>query len=333
MGGTVASKRLVKPQRQRRYGGARWAGLGLLTALFLTLGIEEFTNGSGSPSQSIDGPNTPPTREPLQAGKGSSTSTRRESAREQPKLTERGPRAAIIIDDLGNSWYQARSVTSLSYPVAVSILPETPFAERTARRAHAQGKEVLLHMPMEPSDSSISLGPTFLRTDMDRSELMALLGSNLGAIPYVQGVNNHMGSQLTSQTQPMSWVMKTLDRRDLFFVDSRTTARSQALAQARTQGVPATERDIFLDHRPHRKAIRTQFLKLLAEARQRGTAVAIGHPHPATLAILQQWLPKASSRGVEIVPVQEVLAVRALQRPGSIDLAYREGKLVEGDKP
>lgn len=326
-----------KPKKGRRrrfpYRAAGWAGLGVLAALLAAAGLWVLTGAPPGPSRpgaaQVERPALVRPKPPAPST-GAQDPVPRE---EGPGLLERGPRAAIIIDDLGNSWREGRKVTSLSYPVAVSVLPGTPFAKRIARRAHARSKEVLLHMPMEPGDDSIPLGPTFLRTGMARSELLTTLEANLGTIPYVQGVNNHMGSRLTARDRPMRWLMEGLRDRDLFFVDSRTTARSRALAQAREAGIPATERDVFLDHRPQSPRIRDQFRALMAKAREQGTAIAIGHPHPATLEVLREWLPKAASRGVEIVPVREVLAVRGLTGANGAGLAYRETEHAEGEEP
>lgn len=327
----MARKRTGRGQMRSRYRAAGWAGLGLLAAFLVGAGIWVFTGGP--PDRVARSPESRPALEPLPPEEKAPRKEPREGPSEKPGLLDRGPRAAIIIDDLGNSWSQARAITSLPYPVAVSVLPGTPFAERIARRAHKRGKEVLVHVPMEPGDPSIELDPRFLRADMGRRELLATLGSDLAKIPHAQGINNHMGSRLTARDQPMQWVMESLRRRGLFFIDSRTTPHSRALAQARTEGVPATNRDIFLDHHMDPKAIRAQFRELLAEAKERGTALAIGHPHPATIEILRRWLPRASAHGVEIVPVQEVLAVRSLRVAGAANLAYRRDESGEGAEP
>jgi len=331
----VAKSAKAKKGRGRGfpYRAAGWVGLGLLAALLVAAGLWALTGASPEPSRPGAARIERPAPVAPEAPAPSTRSKDPVAEGEGPGLLERGPRAAIIIDDLGNSWREGREVTSLSYPVAVSVLPNTPFAKRIARRAHARSKEVLLHMPMEPGDDSIPLGPTFLRTGMARSELLTTLDANLGTIPYVQGVNNHMGSRLTARDRPMRWVMEGLRDRDLFFVDSRTTARSRALAQARAVGIPATERDVFLDHRPQGPRVRDQFRALMAKAREQGTAIAIGHPRPATLEVLREWLPKAASRGVEIVPVREVLAVRGLKGANGAGLAYRGTEQAEGEEP
>ncbi|MEF8793034.1 divergent polysaccharide deacetylase family protein [Thiohalorhabdus sp.] len=238
-------------------------------------------------------------------------------------LDQRGPRAAIIIDDLGNSRRHASVVSELSYPVAVAVLPQTPHAAQTARQAHASGKEVLLHMPMEPGDSGVRLDGSFLRAGMGREHLLATLRSNLAGIPHVQGVNNHMGSRLTARSRPMRWVMEALDRRGLYFIDSRTTAATKGLKEARAAGLPAAERDVFLDHDPAEEAVREQFRTMLTQAREQGTALAIAHPHPVTLKVLREMLPQASRRGVEIVPLREVVAVRSGQAAKGGSLAYK----------
>ena len=341
----MGRKRPSKAQLRRRYVAAGWVGMGLLSGLALAVGLWALTPGPSpvtdqrQAARSADARESPPaTPKPPESpaaheyeGEEPPAGRKPEPAPQPPAsgVRDRGPRAAIIIDDLGNNWGEARAVSDLSYPVAVAVLPDTPYAARTARRAHAEGKEVLAHMPMQPSDPGLGAGSTFLRAGMDREQLVATLRSNLADIPYVQGINNHMGSLLTAREQPMRWVMQTLRERGLYFVDSRTNAATKGLSQARASGIPAAERDVFLDHEPSEAAIRARFRELLNQAKAQGTAIAIGHPHPATLRVLRDMLPQASRQGVEIVPLREVLAVRNPRARRNGALAYHS----EPDKP
>ncbi len=350
----MARKRPTLAQLRHRYAVAGWVGVGLLAGLLL--GVAAFWLGAGeenaSPPREASAPAPQARQTPRPAPAPAAgppelpelpsfpPSPAESPARPPPEPdgpAEKAPRAAIIIDDLGNSWRQARAVGELPFPLAMAVLPDTPYADRTARRAHARGKEVLVHMPMEPGDGDIRLGPSFLRLGMDREELTATLRSNLAGIPFVSGINNHMGSALTARPEPMAWMMAALRGRGLFFIDSRTTADTRALRQARIAGVPAAERDVFLDHEPAAAAVREQFRRLLSEARTRGTAIGIGHPYPATIRVLREMLPQASARGVEIVPVQEVVRVRARARArGRGDdgaLAYHEDSQPQGEQP
>ena len=318
----MGSKRPTKAQLRQRYLLAGWIGGGVLAGL-LAGGAALWLGGDGQ-QRAAEGP-TPLRPAPLGPGRG--------PAGGSDGLLSRGPRAAIIIDDLGNSRRRARAVNRLPFPLAVAVLPGSPYAVQTARRAHGRGKEVLVHMPMEPGDPAIRLGPTFLRLGMGRQELTATLRSNLRGIPFVAGINNHMGSALTARSEPMAWVMAALRRRGLFFIDSRTTADSRGLEKAREAGVPAAARDVFLDHKPSKAAVRAQFRQLLAEARARGTAIGIGHPRPETLSVLREMLPEASARGVEIVPVTEVVAVRARHRAEGGALARHGMQQRGGEQP
>lgn len=311
----MAAKRSGKAELRRRYRAAGWAGSGLVAGLVLSLGIWAVVGGGGAPTGQRSTIASPAVQPP--APPGPPTADGRNG------LGDRGPRAAIIIDDLGNSRRQARAVSELAYPLAVAVLPQAPYAVPTARQVHAAGKEVLAHMPMEPGDAAVRLDSSFLRVGMGREQLLGVLQSNLEGLPHVQGVNNHMGSRLTARSQPMQWVMKALQQRGLYFIDSRTTAESKGLTEARAAGLPAAERDVFLDHDPSEEAVREQFRAMLAQARKEGTAIAIGHPRPETLKVLRQMLPEASRLGVEIVPLREVVAVRNGQPSQGDSLAFK----------
>lgn len=228
------------------------------------------------------------------------------------------PLIAIIIDDVGDNLRQGLRAVRLPGPVATALLPHTGYARRLARVAHRHGKEVMLHLPMEPDDGA-SAGPGAVTLAMGEEEFLHTLSDDLASLPHVVGINNHMGSRLTGDAERMRWLMQALRRRgDLFFVDSRTTVATLAERTAEEYGVPALRRHVFLDNEPTSSAIAEQFTRLLALARKRGNAVAIGHPHAATLDFLEQRLPRLEAEGVRLVPV------RALLRP-TPDLIHAGG--------
>lgn len=196
-------------------------------------------------------------------------------------------RLAIVIDDLGYRLDNGRRAIAL--PVTVAVLPHTPHARELAEQAHAAGRSVLLHLPMEPGTRE-DPGPGALRSAMSRSEFELTLARNLGAVPHISGVNNHMGSRLTSLAEPMDWLMSALRGTGLLFLDSRTTPESVAAARASANAVPTRQRDVFLDTLIETGFIERQLKIAAALARRRGTAVIIGHPHDATLAVLERHL-------------------------------------------
>ena len=214
---------------------------------------------------------------------------------------------AIIIDDMGRQLAAGRRVLALPGPVACAFLPHAPHTDSLARSAYARDKEVLLHLPMQAMESR-RLDAGALRLDMTQRAFLTTLQDNLGRVPHVQGVNNHMGSLLTRHPGHMLWLMQALREQDgLFFVDSRTSRHTIARQIAREQAVPSVERDVFLDDDSSVQAVRTQFARLLRLARQQGSAVAIGHPHPSTLQVLEAQLPRLSEQGVRLVPVSRLV--------------------------
>lgn len=228
------------------------------------------------------------------------------SAGEEPAAEP--AQVAVIIDDLGYRHAEGARAVRLPGPVAVAILPHTTYAAELARAADANGKEVLLHVPMQALDASEDLGPGALDATQTRAELRAVLAADLEAVPFVRAVSNHMGSLLTRDAERMGWLMAELRAREpLFFVDSYTTAESVGLAAARANGVPALRRDVFLDGDPAPEAIEREWRRLLARARERGAAIAIGHPHAATLTLLERELPLLEAAGIELVPLGTLL--------------------------
>jgi len=214
---------------------------------------------------------------------------------------------SIIIDDLGHRLAEGERATQLPGPVMCAVLPQTPHAGWLAQRAHAAGKEVILHLPMQPhSDKNPGAGS--LAANKSETEWRAHLDRNLASVPHVIGVNNHMGSRLTADPRAMRWLMPALRERRLFFIDSLTTPGSLGARTARAHGLPTLTRDLFLDRDPAPTAIDMKLDQLEKLAKARGHALAIGHPYPATLDALERWLPELASRGITVIPVTTRLA-------------------------
>jgi polysaccharide deacetylase 2 family uncharacterized protein YibQ len=211
------------------------------------------------------------------------------------------PTIAIIIDDLGDGLADGRRAIALPGAVALSVLPHTPYGKRLAEEAHQHGKEVMLHLPMEALEP-LDPEPGEIAADMPALEMEITLAHDLDTVPHAVGVNNHRGSRLTQDEAAMTALMRLLRARgDLFFVDSLTSADSVAARAAQRHGVPSLTREVFLDNDREPEAIAGQFERLIEIATRRGHALAIGHPHPETLALLERRLPGLAARGIQVV--------------------------------
>lgn len=219
------------------------------------------------------------------------------------------PRIAIIIDDLGYQLAAGRRAIALPGPVACAFLPDAPRARLLADEAHSNGKEVLLHLPMQAAAPLARVEATRIDLDMSRENFAATFATAMNAVPHAVGINNHRGSLLTRHPGHMRWLMdELLEREGLFFVDSYTTADSVALQIASEVGISARKRDVFLDADPSLASLEIEFARLQAVATRRGSAIAIGHPYDVTLAFLEQQLPRLAEQGYDLVAVSEIVA-------------------------
>ena len=212
-----------------------------------------------------------------------------------------GPRLAVILDDLGSDRAAADAIFALHYPLTISVLPNHEHSIEIAEEAHRLGFQVLLHLPMQ-SVANEHPEAQELHPRMQPAEVSVLVGQFLKNVPGVVGVNNHQGSQATSDPGLMSELMPVLRDHHLFYVDSRTTAATVAFETAQEFGVRAGFRNVpFLDDVPEVAAVRKQLQLALRGAREKGEAIAIGHPHHATLQALREVLPQAQAQGVQLV--------------------------------
>ncbi|MGE4293659.1 MAG: divergent polysaccharide deacetylase family protein [Desulfovibrio sp.] len=202
-----------------------------------------------------------------------------------------GPKLVVVIDDLGENLTLARELAALPIPVVFAIWPNSSHAAEVRKLAREHGKEVLVHLPMEPLGyPKDNPGKQALFASMSDEELDRTIQANLDKVPEAVGVNNHMGSRFTSDARGMGRLMRILKQRGLFFLDSRTTGKSVGHASARTVGLPYFGRDVFLDNSLALPDIMLQLRKAERLALRNGVAIAIGHPHPATVQTLRNWL-------------------------------------------
>ncbi|HEY9034950.1 MAG TPA: divergent polysaccharide deacetylase family protein [Pseudomonadales bacterium] len=215
-------------------------------------------------------------------------------------------RIAIIIDDIGYNIPLGRRTVAINAPLTLAVLPFTPGAVQLAEAGHRSGKEIMLHAPMSNYQDK-QLGPGALTADLNKNDFLQVLRNNIRAIPHIRGVNNHMGSELTTLPEPMQWVMEELLQQDLYFIDSFTNSDSVAYDTARNHGVVSQKRDVFLDHIQEKQAIESAFDQLIRKAQRNGYAIAIGHPYPETLEVLERRLPQLAANGIKLVPVSTLI--------------------------
>ena len=217
------------------------------------------------------------------------------------------PSVALIIDDLGYDKKIAQKFAQLDVTLTFSILHHSPFQQKIARLARSKGLEIMIHMPMEPVEyPQVNPGPGTLLISMSPDELIEQLDQNLNTLPGVKGVNNHMGSRMTSESTQMYQFFSVLKKRGLFFIDSRTTAESLCEPSARLFQVPFAQRDVFIDHYLKADFILKQIKELIRIAKKNGEAVGIMHPHSTTLQVLQEMLPELKGQ-VLLVPASKVV--------------------------
>lgn len=217
-------------------------------------------------------------------------------------------RVAIIIDDLGNQLHAGRRAIDLPGDIAYAFLPGTPVAASLARKAHREGKEVLLHLPLQAEPGEPVVDPVGITLDMTRTEVSEVFAQALRSVPHVIGINSHRGSLLTQHPGHMQWLMDEIKAREnLFFIDSYTTPKSVALQIAAEARVSAAKRDVFLDPDQSPETVASEFERMKRLALQRGSVIAIGHPHEATLSLLERELPMLAEQGIELVPVSELV--------------------------
>ena len=220
-------------------------------------------------------------------------------------------RVAIVIDDFGNSLRNKDILPKLDYPLTLAILPGLVYSSRVDQLAAENGFEVLLHCPLDAINPNLPLGPGGIHCDTPTDELIRIFDDNIAGLPHLVGVNNHMGSAFTTDTEAMRRLLTEVKRNDLFFLDSLTIGGTVTRAVAEELGVDFGRRDIFLDHENTEEYINRQFEVLKKKAKARGSAIAIGHDRPLTMRMLLRLIPTLAEDNLQVVPVSSLIEKRS----------------------
>jgi uncharacterized protein len=221
---------------------------------------------------------------------------------------------AIIIDDIGNDLGPVRELLKIDAEITFAILPLCSHTRDAAETLHTAHREILLHLPMEPASyPQEKPGKGALFTDMNEKELLFQLDKDLASVPYVSGVNNHMGSKFMGDEEKLKLIFDRLKGKNLFFIDSRTTLHSKASAASEKSGLPLASRKIFLDNNRDYKEI----YKILAgiardtEAGDVSPIIIIGHPYPETIRAIKDATKMLREKGIVIVPASQLIKDKA----------------------
>jgi len=224
--------------------------------------------------------------------------------------TGKSLRVAILIDDIGQDMNALHELLEINAPLSFAVLPRQPHSAEAAKRIHLKNRDILLHLPMEPKsypEDRPGNGALFL--SMTDKEIRTQFQRNLETVPHAKGVNNHMGSRFTEDTEKMLVVMTTLKEKGLFFVDSRTTKDSKAREAANKIGVPFLARKIFIDNDQNYQASLENLTRWLEDPGMQGNGAVlfIGHPYPSTILAIRDAVSFMRAKGIEIVPVSKIV--------------------------
>lgn len=228
--------------------------------------------------------------------------------RPAPAASDSPRRVVIIIDDIGHDLAPLRQLLAIEAPLTFAVLPDGARSEQAARLIHGKGREVLLHLPLEPRPGKgANPGALVLRTDMKDQEIRARLAREIRTVPHASGANGHMGSRFTEDPDKMAVVLQALRERGLFFIDSRTTPKSRAREAAGRTGIPFAERSAFIDDSPGETEMLNRIRQLTAAADSRQPPVLIGHPYPDTIRSLSRVVPLLAGQGIRIVSASQAV--------------------------
>jgi polysaccharide deacetylase 2 family uncharacterized protein YibQ len=219
-----------------------------------------------------------------------------------PVKPQKSALLAIIIDDMGTTVQEAKSLAAIGVPLTFSIIPGLRSFREVASYADSGGIETMIHIPMQSKGwPDRRLEANGLLVSMADKDIAERVEGFVRSIPKATGANNHTGSEFTEHEDKMLAVLKVLKGRGLFFVDSVTSPETVGEELAKELGMKSGRRQVFLDNEQNEAYILGQLNQAVRLAKRSGTAIAICHPHPTTIRTLEAALPALAKQGVTFV--------------------------------
>ncbi|HRR96173.1 MAG TPA: divergent polysaccharide deacetylase family protein [Candidatus Ratteibacteria bacterium] len=224
------------------------------------------------------------------------------------KKREKEIPVAIIIDDCGWNRSIVKELEGINEPLTLSFLPKAPYSKELIKLLNGKNYEFILHLPLEPLPPQQCLDKGLITTEMTDEEINKIFLDNVyDYLPYIKGINNHMGSLFTSTPDKMEVLLENIKKENLFFIDSATSKNTTGYTLAEQMGIKTAKRDIFLDNESNPEYIKEQLNKLIKVAKKNGKCVAIGHAKKETLKVLKEKLPELKEEGIKIVPASSIV--------------------------
>lgn len=225
----------------------------------------------------------------------------------------------IIIDDFGNGMKGTEEILKLPIKITGAVIPGMPYSKEEAMKLHEAGKEVMIHVPLEPLKGKKEwLGPMGIFTGMSEEKIIALFNQAKEQVPFAKGVNNHMGSKAMQNKLVVSTLMRQAKANQYYFVDSGTTEDKLSRYYSTENEVPFLKKDVFLDNTPSTEHVKARLRELQEIAKQKGYAVGIGHvgdyKGEPTARALKELTPQMEKEGVVFITPSELLQMNIIDK-------------------
>lgn len=216
------------------------------------------------------------------------------------------PMVALVVGGLGlNAVTTRAAIERLPAEVTLSFVPYAEGLQAWIDMARAQGHEVMIELPMEPTGyPDNDPGPYTLLSSGGADDVEAKLDWLLGRATGYFGVTNYLGDRFAASDEGMGAMLAVLRQRGVAFLDDGSMRRKPG-AFARASA------DRIIDEQQSPAAIMGQLNALEAAAKTRGAALGTGFSYPVTVEAAARWAAGLEARGLQLAPASAMT-----RRPG-----------------
>ncbi|MDX1974846.1 MAG: divergent polysaccharide deacetylase family protein [Rickettsiales bacterium] len=221
------------------------------------------------------------------------------------------PMIAVIVTNLGHNKIVTENALRLPENITLSFSPYAPDILSWGKSARATGHEIVLDLPLQPSDYPITdPGPHGLILDKGSSYNEEQLQWIMSRLPVYNGFVTPSSEGFSSDTEAFKLLLQSISNRGLMMVLGHDPAKDETKELLNTTNVAHVIADLLIDEDLSVSSIQARFIQLEQLAKKRGFAVALAQPYPLTIQQLRQWSKTLEEKGILLVPISAIVKMR-----------------------
>lgn len=234
-----------------------------------------------------------------------SKNTNKELSIKKKRVYSGKPKISIVVTNLGLNRRSTELALTLPTQCGLGFLPYMQSLKPLLNKAQNKGHEVYLYLPLQTSKALDNPRKYALMNNLALEENEVRLNVILNSQARYDGVYSSYKEVFADDMNASSMIFDQLDDKNLIFILGKGLAKGVPGHISSHNNVIPT--NIIIDEEPDKDSIRSQLEELIRVAESNGIALGYAQGFTLTIEMIRDWIPTLNKKGVQLVPVSELL--------------------------